>query len=136
MYFKRTIKRIIEHAQNVEKKIKKEDLDEILNLINRSKSIFVLGSGRSKLVGEAFAMRLAQLRLNVHVIGDSTTISPKKGDLIIVISSSGSTSYIIKETQRLKNKGAEILGVTANRESELAKKIQDHNRCRPMERLQ
>ncbi|WP_455240696.1 SIS domain-containing protein [Methanothermobacter tenebrarum] len=122
MYLNETIEKIIEHTQNVVKRIKEEyqNLDKILNLLAKSKSIFILGSGRSKLVGEAFAMRLAQLGLNVHVIGDSTTISPKKKDLIIVISSSGSTSCIVKETQRLKDKGAKIIGVTANAESELA----------------
>ncbi|MBC7119482.1 MAG: SIS domain-containing protein, partial [Methanobacteriaceae archaeon] len=97
-----TVRKILEHALKVAEKINKKDLDKIIELLTTSKSIFVLGSGRSKLVGEEFAMRLAQLELNVHVIGDSTTITPREGDLIIVISSSGDTSSIITETRRLR----------------------------------
>ncbi|KUK01875.1 MAG: 6-phospho 3-hexuloisomerase [Methanobacteriaceae archaeon 41_258] len=116
-----TVKKILEHALKVAEKINKKDLDKIIELLTASKSIFVLGSGRSKLVGEEFAMRLAQLELNVHVIGDSTTITPREGDLIIVISSSGDTSSIITEARRLKKKGVNIIGITANPRSELSK---------------
>ncbi|MDI6881238.1 MAG: SIS domain-containing protein [Methanothermobacter sp.] len=117
----RTVKKITEHARKVAERINKKDIDNIIELLTKSESIFILGSGRSRLVGEEFAMRLAQLGLNVHVIGDSTTITPKKDDLIIVISSSGDTKSIITETRRLKNKGARIIGVTANPKSPLAK---------------
>lgn len=116
-----TVKKITKHAMKVAEKINKKDMDKIIELLTGSKSIFILGSGRSRLVGEEFAMRLAQLRLNVHVIGDSTTITPKEDDLIMVISSSGDTNSIITETRRLKKKGAHIIGVTANPRSELAK---------------
>jgi len=125
MLIGKTVKRIVEHVSKVAEKISKEEVDKIIELLKEPRSIFIIGSGRSKLIGEAFAMRLAQLELDVHVIGDSTTIAPKKDDLIIAISSSGDTKSIISEIRRLKEKGANIIGITANPESKLAK-LSDH----------
>ncbi|BAW31397.1 MAG TPA: SIS domain-containing protein [Methanothermobacter sp.] len=115
----KVIKKIMKHSMKAAENIDKKEVQGIVEELAKPRSIFILGSGRSKLIGEAFAMRLAQLELKVHVIGDSTTITPKEGDLIIVISSSGDTDTIIKEVKRLKGKGTTIIGITANKKSKL-----------------
>jgi len=115
----KVIEKIREHTMKVAENIDEKQVNGIIEELAKPRSIFILGSGRSKLMGEAFAMRLAQLELNVHVIGDSTTIAPKEGDIIIVISSSGDTDTIIKEVKRLKEKGTKIIGITANKKSKL-----------------
>ena len=56
---------------------------------NNIKTIFVGGWGRSGLVAEAFAMRLAHLKLDARSITENTMPPFTKGDLFFVISGSG-----------------------------------------------
>jgi len=96
---------------------------KLINLIAKSKRVFVFGSGRSGLAAEAFAMRLVQLGKEAYVIGEPTTPEISKGDLLIVISGSGKTKVtndIIKNLK--KTKKPKIVLITANKKSEIAKK--------------
>lgn len=86
------------------------DKNKILKLVDEiaySKSVSIIGSGRSGYIGKSFEMRLRHLGL-------------KKGsDLLIVISGSGET----KETLRLlsRKKKSKIACLTMNSKSRIAK---------------
>src|SRR5512136_3192962 len=77
----------------------KESLDRIdqsiseavCNAIIEARAIFVYGVGRSGLVGKAFSVRLVQMGLDVHFVGDTTTPIVEKDDLLLVISNTGET---------------------------------------------
>lgn len=62
--------------------------------IRNSDRIFVVGTGRSELVGKAFAMRLMHLGFNVHVVGEVTTPAIRDKDCLIAISGSGETKQL------------------------------------------
>ncbi len=69
-----------------------ESYDEKLTaMLDEAGRIFIAGAGRSKLVGNFFAMRLVHGGYNVNVVGEIVTPSIKAGDLLIIISGSGET---------------------------------------------
>ena len=92
-----------------------EMLDEILS----AKSIFVMGTGRSGLVGKAFATRLMHLGLRVYVVGESTTPALHSGDVVVAISGSGETLSIVDLGSVVKKIGASLIVVTSQPDSTL-----------------
>ena len=112
----------------IDKTIKSTDPLEISGFARRIKSaerIFLMGSGRTGLVVEMFAMRLAQLGLPVFVVSHPTTPALEKTDLLILVSGSGETESILSAASRANNLGAEIFVVTQKKGSSLGKLVQD-----------
>ncbi len=64
---------IIENLKEVIDKLDREAIKAMLQKTIDGNQIFVMGAGRSRLVGKAFAMRLMQLGLSVYVVGEITT---------------------------------------------------------------
>ncbi|HDN82980.1 MAG TPA: 6-phospho-3-hexuloisomerase, partial [Candidatus Altiarchaeales archaeon] len=83
--------------------------------------IFIMGAGRSGLVGRAFAMRLVQLGLSVYVIGESTTPGMTEKDLLIAISGSGQTNSVVNAAKIAKNIKSKVLAITSYPDSPLGK---------------
>ncbi|MBU8906682.1 6-phospho-3-hexuloisomerase [Desertibacillus haloalkaliphilus] len=90
--------------------------DEIRN----AKRIFISGEGRSGLMGKAIAMRLMHGGFHVYVTGETITPSIEKGDLLILISGSGSTSSSLQLGNAAKKAEAKVFLVTTNRDSKIA----------------
>jgi 6-phospho-3-hexuloisomerase len=88
--------------------------------LKTAKRIFVYGEGRSGLMGKAFAMRLMHGGFTVYVIGETITPSIEKGDLLVIISGSGSTGAVSQFASKAKEAGAELFLVTTNRESAMS----------------
>jgi len=86
-------------------------------LLDGAKRIFLAGAGRSKLVGNFFAMRLVHAGYNVNVVGEIVTPSIKSGDLLIIISGSGETEQLIAFTKSAQKVGANIVLISAKAES-------------------
>lgn len=82
--------------------------NELLVIINESNRLFLAGSGRSSLALKAFAMRLAQIGKDVFFVGETTTPAITDKDLLIIASSSGETSQLIRYADISKNIGAKI----------------------------
>ncbi len=85
-------------------------LTEMLDKANR---IFISGAGRSKLVGNFFAMRLMHGGYDVSVVGEIVTPSVQAGDLLIIISGSGETEQLIAFAKKAKSIGADIVLISA-----------------------
>lgn len=83
--------------------------------------IFVLGEGRSGFIAKAFAMRLMHLGANVYVIGETITPSIEPEDMVIAISGSGKTDSVIDKCSKAQNMGCQVVGVTTNPDSPLAR---------------
>ncbi len=62
----------------------REEAGALARAIRRARRVFLGGMGRSGLMMRAFAMRLMQLGVEVHVVGDTTTPSIRRGDLLIL----------------------------------------------------
>jgi len=90
---------------------------KLTEMLDGAKRIFVSGAGRSKLVGNFFAMRLVHGGYDVSVVGEIVTPSIKQGDLLIIISGSGETEQLIAFTKSAKKVGAKIVLISSKSES-------------------
>jgi len=97
-----------------------ESAEEMIAAILAARRIYVLGLGRSGLILRMFAMRLMQIGLNAHVVGDATTPAIESGDLLIALSGSGRTETVVAMARKAKDYGAQVLAITSNRETPLA----------------
>jgi len=89
----------------------------LTEMLDSSKRIFIAGAGRSKLVGNFFAMRLVHAGYDVSVVGEIVTPSIKSGDLLIIISGSGETEQLIAFTKSARKVGANIVLISAKNSS-------------------
>src|SRR5665811_1217994 len=90
---------------------------KLTSLLDSAKRIFIAGAGRSRLVGNFFAMRLVHGGYDVSVVGEIVTPSIKAGDLLIIISGSGETEQLIAFTKSAKKIGANIVLISAKGDS-------------------
>jgi 6-phospho-3-hexuloisomerase len=111
-----------DEIDNVLDKVNENSTKKLINKIVKSKKIFLYGGGRSGLIAEAFAMRLTQLGLESHVIGESSAPKIKKNNLLILISGSGETKITNEIAIIAKKAKAKIILITANKDSSIAKK--------------
>jgi len=86
---------------------------KLTEMLDKAGRVFIAGAGRSKLVGNFFAMRLVHGGYDVSVVGEIVTPSIKNGDLLIVISGSGETEQLIAFTKKAKTIGANIILISA-----------------------
>jgi 6-phospho-3-hexuloisomerase len=73
---------------------------------------FVAGQGRSGLVGQMFAMRLAQLGRRVHVVGEVTATAIESNDGMLAISGSGETATTVMFAEVARANGARLVVLT------------------------
>lgn len=118
-HIKKTAENITKHALEVIDRINEEEVDKMIHAIINAKSVFIVGSGRSELIGMAFAMRLMHLGFVVYVIGDVTTPAIKEDDCLIAISGSGETRTVTIAAETAAETGASVVGITTNTESTL-----------------
>ncbi len=100
-------------------------LDTLLYTKIEEKKALILGAGRSGLVGRAFAMRLMHVGIDVYVMGETITPAIGEGDIVIIISGSGSGAMSTTAAHMAKRLGSLIFAVTSYPDSELAQ-ISDH----------
>ncbi len=100
-------------------------IDRFVELIKdareKDRKVYVCGTGRSRLVGAAFGMRLMHMGLRVHVIGEVTMPAVEADDVIVGISGSGETSLTIAPIQAAHGNGATVVAITSNPEGTLSK---------------
>lgn len=93
----------------------------IIDKIETHERIFVYGTGRSGLMLKAFAMRLMQIGRNAYVVGETTTPSIQKGDLLVVASASGETGSVNMTAESALKQGADLIVISSNPDSTLGK---------------
>lgn len=94
-------------------------LDILIPMRDEGRKTLIVGAGRSGLVGKAFAMRLMHLGFDVYVLGETITPSIGEGDLIMVISGSGSGALSTTTARLARRLGSKIVAVTSYPDSEL-----------------
>ncbi|BDZ69316.1 6-phospho-3-hexuloisomerase [Methanobacterium ferruginis] len=120
-YIKKTAEGIAKHALEVIGRINEEQVELMIQCITDSESTFIVGSGRSELVGKSFAMRLMHLGFRVYVVGDVTTPALTDKDCLIAISGSGETKTVTLAAQTAKEVGTNVVGITTDPDSTLGK---------------
>ncbi|MFC4778861.1 6-phospho-3-hexuloisomerase [Paenibacillus sp. GCM10023252] len=97
------------------------ELEELAERIAGAGRIFVAGAGRSGLVAKAFAMRLMQLGLDSHIVGDTVTPSAGPEDLLLIGSGSGETKGLISIAEKAAKLGTAVAAVTTAPQSTIGK---------------
>lgn len=87
---------------------------------------YAVGVGRSRLLIDAFSMRLAHLGKTIHIATESSAPAFKKGDLLVAVSNTGETGMVVEIAKIAKNLGGTVLALTSHYESNLAK-VADHS---------
>jgi 3-hexulose-6-phosphate synthase/6-phospho-3-hexuloisomerase len=82
---------------------------QLTDMLDGARRIFIAGAGRSGLVGRFFAMRLVHSGYDTSMVGEVVTPSINAGDLLVVISGSGETEQLIAFTKKAQSVGARIL---------------------------
>ena len=91
---KKTARTILKTIEENLEGISEKDIKDFIVKISNSKNIFIVGAGRSGLVGKSFGMRLMHLGYSIFIVGDTITPSIGKEDLLIAISGSGKTPSV------------------------------------------
>ncbi len=111
---------VLEHVKSYIDRIHDEDIDQMIRTLLEARKIFIMGAGRSGLVGKAFAMRLMHLDLEVHVVGETTTPAFTAEDVLITISGSGETNSVVTSAKVVKERGGKVVAITSYPSSTLA----------------
>lgn len=124
-YFKKSYLEIVDF---IERALNVFDYDSIETFVNKlveasvkGSKVLVVGVGRSGLVARAFAMRLMHLGLKTYVLGETITPSVTKGDIVVAVSGSGSTTVVVAVAEAAKKVGAYVIAITSYKDSPLAK---------------
>ncbi len=112
---------ILDENVQLAKAIDLETLVPFITHIKQSERIFIISAGRSGFAMRSFAMRLMHLGLTVYFAGETTTPALQKGDLLITASGSGTTGSIVKAAEKAIAVGANLVALTTNTTSPLAK---------------
>ncbi len=94
--------------------------EKLIDHILDAKTVFIYGSGRSGLVGQLFAVRLVQVGLDVHFVGDMTTPIISKDDLTILVSNTGETMSAVQTANIARRIGSYVVCITGSPSSKLA----------------
>lgn len=107
--------------QKVMCKMDDSAIEQFTGAIKAAQRVFVVGVGRSGLVAKNVAMRLVRLNIQTFVVYETVNPKIKKGDILIAISGSGETTDVIDCVKIARIRGAQVLGLTADVHSPLAK---------------
>jgi len=118
-----TMKMLAGQIETAADAVSEKDVSDMLSVLLTAKEkdcgLFVVGAGRSGLVGRAFAMRLMHMGFKVNVISETVTPAVQSGDVLVAISGSGNTKYVVEVARKCKRVGASIIALTSKDGSDL-----------------
>jgi len=110
---------VLAEINAVVRQVSRADITRLAEVLAGAPRIFATGEGRSGFMAKAFAMRLMHLGLPVHVIGETTTPSVQRGDVVVAVSGSGTTAGTVRVAQQAAASGATVHAVTTDADSPL-----------------
>lgn len=111
---------ILDNLTRILNETDKSKAQELLDLVESSNTTFIGGAGRSLLVSRFFAMRLMHAGNSVYMVGEVITPAIKEGDLLILVSGSGSTKTLMPFVEKAKSVGAKLAVVSMKSSSPMA----------------
>ncbi|HEY0208085.1 6-phospho-3-hexuloisomerase [Acerihabitans sp.] len=87
-------------------------VDKLCDVTLNAGRVFVAGAGRSGFAARAFANRLMHLGFTVYFVGEPTTPSIQKNDLLVIGSGSGETASLVSMAQKAHKQQAKIATLT------------------------
>lgn len=112
---------ILDELRRTLHRISCDEVEALVREVTGARRVFVTGAGRSGLVMRSFAMRLAHLGLQVHVVGETTSPAIQLGDLLLIGSGSGLTDRLILYAGKASETGARVAAATADPSSPAAR---------------
>ncbi|MEN2403143.1 6-phospho-3-hexuloisomerase [Flavobacterium sp. MC2016-06] len=112
---------ILEENLKAAHQINPNQINTLIQEIQKADRIFVMGTGRSGLALKMGAMRLMHLGYTVYVVGEIVTPAILEGDLLIVASGSGTTSTVVSAVEKANKLNASVVVLTADPLSIIAK---------------
>ncbi|WP_261134369.1 6-phospho-3-hexuloisomerase [Bacillus sp. Marseille-Q3570] len=111
-------------ASEIQEVLGRVDADEGVKLadeLTKVNRIFVAGTGRSGLIAKVFAMRMMHSGFPIYVVGETITPSIETGDLLLLISGSGSTGSLLEYAGKAQDIDAKVALVTTNKDSAIGR---------------
>lgn len=115
------LRTILDEIRRTLKEVSADDMEALVRELVTARRVFVSGAGRSGLVMRCFAMRLMQLGLPVHVVGETTSPAIGSGDMLLIGSGSGSTDRLVHYAGQAVETGARLAVATTDGESPAAR---------------
>lgn len=112
---------ILDELRRTLHRVSGDEVEALVREVTEARRIYVAGAGRSGLVMRGFAMRLAQLGLPVHVVGETTSTAVRRGDLLLIGSGSGVTDRLVHYAGKASEAGARVAAATAAPDSPAAR---------------
>ncbi len=111
---------ISDEITSVLDKVKEEDIQAMMDVMDKSRRVFVSGEGRSGFSAKGFAMRLMHIGYTVYFVGETITPAIAEGDVFIGVSGSGKSASVVTDAKKAKEKGCTVVAVTSKSDSPLA----------------
>ena len=116
---------ILGELAGVSANIDRKEMARLVDVIASANRLFVTGMGRSGLMARALAMRLMHLKLEVFVVGETTTPSIRKGDLLLCCSRFGRSRSLKTYIDKAHEIGARAAVITMTLRSPLARQADE-----------
>ncbi|ADV65253.1 6-phospho-3-hexuloisomerase [Desulfurococcus mucosus] len=100
---------------------KEKMISTLIDALKNGRKVFIIGAGRSGLVGKAFAMRLLHLGFNVYVVGETILPRASQGDVLVSISGSGRTRLVVAAAEAARSVGVKVIAITTYPDSPLGR---------------
>ena len=108
----RNLQTIVGELSACSRAVKEEEVQALARSCVQAKRIFVAGAGRSGFAARGFANRLMHLGLTAYFVGESTTPSIGRSDLLVIGSGSGTTASLVSSASKARAVGASIATLT------------------------
>lgn len=118
--FDQTYPNVLEEISSALKHVDQQPVQSLINVIDRSDKVFVVGVGRVMLSLQAFAKRLNHLGIQTHCVGDINEPAITDKDLLIVGSASGESLIPTAIAKKAKQFNATIAHIGSNPKSSLS----------------
>ena len=123
--FRRAYLALVKYLEAAASFISDDEVESLVRTLEQvyrdGRRVFVVGVGRSGLVGRAFAMRLMHLGFSAYVVGETVTPAARAGDLLIAISGSGRSAAVVAAAEVAKSLGVKVVALTSYPDSPLSK---------------
>ncbi len=105
----------------IDKFVESEYFKFLLHGLEERKSCFFAGLGSSREVARMTAIRVAHVKRalgdQVYVAGESSTPSPRAGDILIIVSMSGETEIVASWCRNFKTMGGKVASLVGTKDS-------------------
>lgn len=101
-------------------------LEDFIQALRSVRSVFFSAQGRASYILRCFCMRLMHLGFPVYFCGDTITPAMGRGDLLVVLSGSGETSWTLEAVRSARDHHARTFGILGKADSTIGRLV---DRC-------